>query len=858
MRHLRDVRSQASFKRLSIFAAVAALVAQTLVMPASAAYAAPVINEVMANPVEVGEATTEWIELKNNDDTDVDISGWTIASATVPADQVIAANGLYVLCKSVEATTECDGVSTTGMTLANTGTVTLQLKDASDAIVDEFTYTSTSDGKSIEVVRENGTVTGVNNTTDPYTTNQTPSASGNTGTPGAVNHAQPAATAVTNMRTGMVYDTLQHAVNDAIAGDTITLNGDLSVSSQTTVSKALTIDGKGHTLSPTFTKTDNTNNATIGVIGTSNVTVKNLTINGVNGTTLHGVNLYEATNTTLNNLIIRDNDRYAVVVNSSSVGIASITTSGNGWGGVNVDMVTQPASATMTGVNSHDEFNALYVEGSGASMTDNTTSHQYYEYPAGSGVYHTKLTDLGPVVNATTHTAYDTVQAAINDAKTVNGNVIEINSDLTVSQQLTITKSVTINGNHHKVTGSFTKTSNSNNSVIGVQSDNVAISNLTVDAGSATQQLHGINVYEADGVVLSAVTALNGRSGVVVGQGSTVTITSITTSGNAWHGINVDKAGASLSIGGTNSHSAAVPPIFVDDITVITGVNDIDHQYSIFEDGVKRIYLLTSSLENEDGSVTLPAENGVATTPTDDLVFESDGAVVVIPANTVITASSSEWDGTILPPTVSSYVVPGSFVTSLAITVGSNDYTLTFDQSVVIALVGQAGKRVGFVPAGSDIFTEITQVCDEEFSLEFVNECKFEDGDDLYIVTNHFTTFVAYEAQQESGNNSGSDDQGVEPLDEISDDETLGVRTVSYNTPQTTYYVEANTGNGEVLGTSDTAGEADDSEPAPAVEASEEGWKFWGMAWYWWVLLIGALGAAGWAGAKWYRARSEV
>lgn len=64
--------------------------------------------------------------------------------------------------------------------------------------------------------------------------------------------------------------------------------------------------------------------------------------------------------------------------------------------------------------------------------------------------------------------------------------------------------------------------------------------------------------------------------------------------------------------------------------------------------------------------------------------------------------------------------------------------------------------------------------------------------------------------------------------------------------------------SGEVLGTSDTTDEDSNSDPAPAVEPSEEGWKLWGMAWYWWVVMIGALGAAGWAGLNWFRNRGQA
>lgn len=49
----------------------------------------------------------------------------------------------------------------------------------------------------------------------------------------------------------------------------------------------------------------------------------------------------------------------------------------------------------------------------------------------------------------------------------------------------------------------------------------------------------------------------------------------------------------------------------------------------------------------------------------------------------------------------------------------------------------------------------------------------------------------------------------------------------------------------EVLGT-----QTEEDAPAPheaaAIAASEDGWKFFGVAWYWWTLAVGGLGAASW------------
>ena len=187
---LRGSRVKIS-KLTGALVAVFALFIQPLVaLNVPLAFAAPVINEVMPNPVSITDANGEWVELKNDDDVAVVISGWKIAGATVPADKSIAANGLFVLCKTAEATSECDAVSTTTMSLANEGQRTITLEDALGNAVDDFTYNKPTDsgvaeGQSVEVVKEDGEKKAINNSTDSYQTNEATPRSGNSGTPGA-------------------------------------------------------------------------------------------------------------------------------------------------------------------------------------------------------------------------------------------------------------------------------------------------------------------------------------------------------------------------------------------------------------------------------------------------------------------------------------------------------------------------------------------------------------------------------------------------------------------------------------------------------------------------------------------------
>ena len=210
-------------------------------------------------------------------------------------------------------------------------------------------------------------------------------------------------------------------------------------------------------------------------------------------------------------------------------------------------------------------------------------------------------TPTGPacvLAGATTGTGcYSTIQAAIDAS--ANGDVIEIQSDITVGQRVNANKDVTINGNGFTVNPTFTKTDNSNNAVFGVTSSGVTISNLVIDGALGTN-LHGINVYVSTGVLLDGVSVLNNDYAGIVVNGSIVTVNNIVTSGNGWGGINVDQGSgvtseARLIINGISSHNEAIH-IWLDDTTKNVSVQDTNpKQYTYQDYGNRRVYTLKAA-----------------------------------------------------------------------------------------------------------------------------------------------------------------------------------------------------------------------------------------------------------------------
>ena len=164
--------------------------------------------------------------------------------------------------------------------------------------------------------------------------------------------------------TGVCYDSIQAAVDAANPSDVLHLKSDMVLSSRVQVNKSLTIEGDGFTVYPNFAKTSNSNNAAFGILS-DDVTLRNFTIGGVGGTSLHGINTYKVTGVLLDGLTIKNNDSSAVTVNGSTVTVNNITTSGNGWGGINVDQgggVTTPANLIVQGFSSHNETAHIWMD----------------------------------------------------------------------------------------------------------------------------------------------------------------------------------------------------------------------------------------------------------------------------------------------------------------------------------------------------------------------------------------------------------------------------------------------------------------------------------------------------------------
>ena len=200
-----------------------------------------------------------------------------------------------------------------------------------------------------------------------------------------------------NETTAVTYTDLAAAISAANDGDTIRLVKDFTLDAPETgissgqgavnITKDITLDGNGKTITAGEHYVLNSGDTrgeyhVINVMDGANVIIRDLTIDGgvtgeVSSTTgsapRSGINVFTAngsennrTTVTLENVEVKNCSTYGVTSLGSNLTVNGLTTSGNLWGGINLDNSTSSADGgtfTMTAGNVGEE-NSLYIENS--------------------------------------------------------------------------------------------------------------------------------------------------------------------------------------------------------------------------------------------------------------------------------------------------------------------------------------------------------------------------------------------------------------------------------------------------------------------------------------------------------------
>lgn len=162
------------------------------------------------------------------------------------------------------------------------------------------------------------------------------------------------------------YTTLDAALGEAKTGDTIVLLKNLEVAAQINVAKSVTIEGAGHTITAKNTggwAADNSNKHLLNITA-SNVTIKNLTLDSSNQACGNQAwadpSSSKITNVKFTDVTMEGSPNAGLIVKHAEVTAENLTTSGNAWGGVNVDGGTP--HFTLTGNSTLNEDNKIWAE----------------------------------------------------------------------------------------------------------------------------------------------------------------------------------------------------------------------------------------------------------------------------------------------------------------------------------------------------------------------------------------------------------------------------------------------------------------------------------------------------------------
>ena len=139
------------------------------------------------------------------------------------------------------------------------------------------------------------------------------------------------------------YGTLADAVDAATDGQTVDLLKNVTTNEQILINDAITLDGHGFTVTAGTWNAASPSDGDAHLVsvssGSKTVVIRNITLTGAkdigedNGS---GLNVYESSNVTLNNVTLKDNEAAGLIVNGSTVNATGLHTSGNEWYGVNV------------------------------------------------------------------------------------------------------------------------------------------------------------------------------------------------------------------------------------------------------------------------------------------------------------------------------------------------------------------------------------------------------------------------------------------------------------------------------------------------------------------------------------------
>ncbi len=351
------------------------------------------------------------------------------------------------------------------------------------------------------------------------------------------------------------YTSLQNAINAAKPDDTVKYLGSIAYPQPIVIQgkNNITIDG-GNPNGGSFRLVAATNSAksqfgttnahVLKIENSSNITIKNLSVEGQNGGNTsknngHAINVYCSDNVTLENVTAKNAGKAGLVVNASSVeAIGNLTLTGNGWGSViNVGSgITGKGSsldasgATLNGVDLiyADEIDVTNAGGKDSFQI--TLPSDWCRKGSANSVVYVKKNTVEFVASGKDG-YYTNLQDALNE-----GGTVELLKDHAESVVIPKGTTVTLDLKDFTLTGT--------DSTILTNNGTVTIQNGTI--GEAAQQPKMVRMF----FNRSARATTPNVSGLVVNK-SQMTMNEVNISAPAGNTAVVNGAGANMNVFGS-------------------------------------------------------------------------------------------------------------------------------------------------------------------------------------------------------------------------------------------------------------------------------------------------------------------
>lgn len=366
----------------------------------------------------------------------------------------------------------------------------------------------------------------------------------------------------------VAYTSFEKALAAVENGQTIKLEADIKATitedntAAIVINKDITLDGNGKTitaLNGTGKDLDGKGiGHVIGVSGGAKATIKNLTVDG-NKIAKHGIQAYSKTDTqseaTVEKVTVKDCTGYGFIANGSKMTATDITTTGNGWGGVNVSKGSGVELKPLFVFNSgtlNEQFKIVADNVGGEAPTVD-----YVDIAETAGTWYpvTGKNQENKTVIVWTQDVTGSAEASLGDmyyakfdealAEAEAGSTVKLVKNITATitadntAAIVINKNITLDGNGKTITA--TAGSKAGHVIEVSGGADATVKSLTVDGNNVAK--HGVQVYSKDGtqskVKVTSVTAKNFKGYGFMVNGGAMNATRIVAENNGWGGVNV-------------------------------------------------------------------------------------------------------------------------------------------------------------------------------------------------------------------------------------------------------------------------------------------------------------------------------